>query len=118
MGMIKYGKGKWSEIAKNFVCNKTPQQVQSYGNSFFRYLPGTYLHGLRKRKRNNTNNMIVNNDPAKKTLNLFPDVPRYYGGEASSSKNTNNYEASTSMTLPVVSVGNGEVDVELRLGIN
>ena len=112
--MIKYGKGKWSEIAKNFVCNKTPQQVQSYANSFFRYLPDTYLHGLRKRKRNN---MIVNNDLAKETLTLFPEVPTFYGGEASSSKNTNNYEAGTSMPLPVV-FGDGEVDVELHLGLN
>lgn len=61
--------------------------------------------------------MTVNNDPAKETLTLFPEVPTYYG-EASSSKNTNNYEASTSMTLPVVSVGDWEVDVELHLGLN
>jgi len=62
--------------------------------------------------------MIVNNDLAKETLTLFPEVPTFYGGEASSSKNTNNYEASTSMTLPVVYVGHGEVDLELRLGLN
>jgi len=122
MGLIKYGKGRWSEIAKNFVCNKTPDQVQSYATSFFRYLPDTYVHGLRKRKRtlieNPNQNMIVNNDPAKETLTLFPDVPTHYGGEASISNNTNNYEASTSMTLPVVFVGDGEVDVELCLGLN
>jgi len=120
MGQIKYGKGRWSEIAKHFVCNKTPQQVQSYATSFFKYLPDIYVHGLRKRTliENPNHNMIVNNDPTKETLTLFPDVPTYYGGEASSSNKTNNYEANTSMTLPVVFVGDGEVDVELRLGLN
>jgi hypothetical protein len=61
--------------------------------------------------------MIANNGPAKETLTLFPVVPTYHGGEASNSNNTNNYEASTSMTLPSAS-GDGGVDLELRLGLS
>nr|QSD99538.1 MYB family transcription factor [Melilotus albus] len=125
MGMIKYGKGKWSKIAKHFVCNKTPQQVQSYATSFFKYLPDTYVHGFRKGKLiPNPNYSLPNNGLAKDTLHLFPkkapfyyNVPIHYEGEASSSRITNNYEAITSMSLPSAAA-NGEVDLELRLGLN
>jgi hypothetical protein len=131
MGMIRYGQGRWSKIAENYVCNKTPQQVQSYATSFFRHLPNEYVHGLKKRKNDSNginsssasyysmHNMISDNDPAKETLTLFPIVPTYHGGEASSSNNnTNNYEASTSMTLRSPSAGVGGVDLELRLGLS
>ncbi|AET03563.1 putative transcription factor MYB/SANT family [Medicago truncatula] len=130
MGLIKYGQGRWGKIAENFVCNKTPQQVQSYAASFFRHLPDEYVHGLKKRKYDfnginssssasyySMHNMIANNDPAKETLALFPIVPTYHEGEASRRNNTNNYEASTSMTLPSPSAGDGGVDLELRLGL-
>jgi len=110
MGLIKYGKGKWSQIAKNYVCSKTPQQVKSYGSSFFNYLPATFVHGFRKRK------LIANPNSSASKRNRNSSSAPYYG-EASSSNNTNNYEASTSMTLPSASAGDGEVDLELRLGL-
>nr|QSD99552.1 MYB family transcription factor [Melilotus albus] len=125
MGLMEYGKGKWSKIAKHFVCNKTPQQVQSYATNFFKRLPVASMHaGFRKRKLVANPNYSASNDPAKETLTLLPEIPpfyynapTYYGGEASSSNTTNNYGASTSMTLPSAS-GQGEVDLELRLGLN
>nr|QSD99520.1 MYB family transcription factor [Melilotus albus] len=128
MGLIKYGKGNWSKIAKHFVCNKTRQQVQSYATSFFKNLPDTYVHGFKKRKLipNPYSASNIYNVLAKDTLTLFPEktpfnynkAPTYYGGEASSSNTTNNYEASTSMNLPSASGGDEEVDLELRLGLN
>jgi len=123
MGLIRYGKGRWSKIAENYVCNKTRQQVQRYATSFFRYLPDEYVHGLRKRKQNTNwinsssasyysmHNMIANDDPVTETLTLFPIVSTYHGGEAS------NKGASTTMTLPSPSAGDGGVDLELRLGL-
>jgi len=129
MGLIRYGQGRWSKIVENYVCNKTPQQVQSYATSFFRQLPDEYVHGLKKGKYdsnginsssasyNSMHNMIAINGPAKETLTLFPIVPTYHGGEASSNNNTNNYEASNSMTLSSPSAGDGGVDLELHLGL-
>jgi len=111
MGLIKYGKGKWSQIAKNYVCSKTPQQVKSYGASFFKHLPATFVHGFRKRI------LIENPNNYASMNNRNSSSAPYYGGEASSSNNTNNYEASTSITLPSPSVGDGGIDLELRLGL-
>ncbi|TKY73938.1 Transcription factor DIVARICATA [Spatholobus suberectus] len=142
MGLIKYGKGRWSKIARHFVWNKTPQQVQSYAASFFRHLPSTYLHGFRRRKptypaanlmsRNNhfmvasasasySMPMIVNQP--QQTHLFFPEkapfllAPSY--GKASSNTTTINYGfqmqtggASTSVN----DSANGEVDLELRMG--
>ncbi|KAK7360364.1 hypothetical protein VNO77_02352 [Canavalia gladiata] len=134
MGLIKYGKGRWSKIAREFLWNKTPQQVQKYAASFFRHLPSTYLHGFRRRKGTYSavNNLMgasssysmpkMVNEP-QQTLMLFPEkapsfpIPPY--GEGSSSTNRIMYQiqlqtggASTSMTASA----NGEVDLELRLG--
>ncbi|RYR08513.1 hypothetical protein Ahy_B05g076249 [Arachis hypogaea] len=39
MGLSKYGRGRWSKIARHYLHNKTPQQVQSYANRFFSHLP-------------------------------------------------------------------------------
>lgn len=140
MGLIEFGKGRWSKIARHYLCNKTPQEVQSYALSFFKHMPTTYMYGLRRRKiisnttysastRNIRNFMVdanfmpnmisYNNELPKETLTLLPP----YGGEASTSNNTINYEtfkimssgASTSMTMPNA-IANGEVDLELRLG--
>ncbi|KAL5063556.1 hypothetical protein RYX36_025293 [Vicia faba] len=103
MGLIEYGKGKWTKIAKHYVCNKTPQQVQSHARSFFKHLPPTYVHGFRRKKLNsNPNNSLSTRNV--ETLNLFPK--KAYTGESSSS-----------MTVPSVSACNGEVDVELRLSL-
>ncbi|KAK7360363.1 hypothetical protein VNO77_02350 [Canavalia gladiata] len=134
MGLIKYGKGRWSKIAREFLWNKTPQQVQKYAASFFRHLPSTYLHGFRRRKGTYSavNNLMgasssysmpkMVNEP-QQTLMLFPEkapsfpIPPY--GEGSSSTNRIMYQiqlqtggASTSMTASA----NGEVDLELPLG--
>jgi hypothetical protein len=136
MGLIEYGKGRWSKIAKHFVCNKTPQQVQNYAASFFKHLPPAYVHGFKRRKQiSNPNNsfsnrnknssyysmpnMIPNNDPTKETHIPYHKVGKYYGGEASSSNNyrmvemMNDGARSTSMTLPT----NGKIDLELRLAL-
>ncbi|CAK8566744.1 unnamed protein product [Lathyrus sativus] len=104
MGLIEYGKGKWSKIAKHYVCSKTPQQVQYYARSFFKYLPASYVHGFRRKKlSSNSNNFASRRN--KETLNLFP-------------MQDSRGESSTSMTVPRVSAaGNGEVDVELRLSL-
>ncbi|CAL5197380.1 unnamed protein product [Lathyrus oleraceus] len=101
MGLIEYGKGKWSKIAQHYVCNKTPQQVQCYAHSFFKYLPASYVHCFKRKKLpSNSNNFVSRRN--KNTLNLF-------------SKKDYREETSTTMTLPRDVVGNGKVDVELRL---
>ncbi|XP_058764524.1 transcription factor SRM1-like [Vicia villosa] len=103
MGLIEYGKAKWSKIAKHYVCHKTPQQVQSYARSLFKHLPASYVHGFRRKKPTSNPKKFVstrNNE----TLNHFPK--KAYRGES-----------STSMTVPSVSADNGEVDVKLRLSL-
>lgn len=117
-GLIKYGKGDWAKIAEEFVCNKTPQQVQSYAIIFFKNLqqsvnppPPTYSYGYSSKNptyfapypmsRNlnpmvdpsasNSMSMIVN-----QSQQLFTPVPMNVPfplvpqyGEASTSTNTN-----------------------------
>ncbi|XP_050918077.1 transcription factor MYBS3 [Lathyrus oleraceus] len=103
MGLTEYGKGKWSKIAKHYVCNKTPQQVQCYARSFFKYLPASYVHRFKRKKlSSNTDNFVSRKN--KETLNLFP-MKDY------------REESSTFMNVPRVSSSNGEVDVELRLSL-
>ncbi|XP_045831498.1 transcription factor MYBS3-like [Trifolium pratense] len=135
MGLIEYGKGRWSKIAKHFVCSKTPQQVQNYAASFFKHLPPAYVHGFKRRKqisnpnnsfskrnRNSSNYSMPNMIPTKQALTLLPatapyhQVGKYYGGEASTSMM--NDGASTSMTImPNATSTNGKVDLELRLAL-
>jgi hypothetical protein len=142
MGLIEYGKGRWSKIAKHYVCNKTPQQVQNYAASFFKHLPPAYVHGFKRRKQiSNPNNSFSNrnknssyysmpnmNDLTKEALTLLPEtapyhkVGKYYGGEASSSNNYRIVEmindgASTSITLPNAASTNEKIDLELRLAL-
>lgn len=50
MGLVKYGKGQWSKIARHFVGTKTAQQVSAYAMAFYKRLPVTYLYAF-KRKR-------------------------------------------------------------------
>lgn len=35
MGLKKYGKGDWRNIAKNFVTTRTPTQVASHAQKYF-----------------------------------------------------------------------------------
>lgn len=35
MGLIKYGKGDWRNISRNFVITKTPTQVASHAQKYF-----------------------------------------------------------------------------------
>ncbi|RDY05794.1 Transcription factor DIVARICATA, partial [Mucuna pruriens] len=133
MGLIKYGRGPWSKIARDFVCNKTPQQVQRYAASFFRHLPSTHLHGFRRRRAtyfdanslptNKKNLMGVNE--TKQILALFPEKASYfpvppYGEAGNSFSATTKYQfqlqtggASTSKSASA----NGKVDLELHLVI-
>ncbi|KAG5031670.1 hypothetical protein JHK85_015652 [Glycine max] len=146
MGLIKYGKGHWSKIARHFLLNKTPQQVQSYGASFFRNLPSTHLHGFRRRKpsystsslMSKNNNLMaasasttsyfmpmIVNEP-QQTHMFFPEnaplnfllAPSH--GEASSSNNNTTmygFQMQTSGARTSMNASaNGEVDLELRLG--
>lgn len=50
MGLVRYGKGHWTKIARHFVGTKTPHQVCTYALAFFKRLPITYLYAF-KRKR-------------------------------------------------------------------
>ncbi|XP_058764536.1 uncharacterized protein LOC131637994 [Vicia villosa] len=102
MGLIEYGKGKWSKIAKHYVCNKTPQQVQSYARSFFKHLPPSYVHGFRRKK--STSNL--NNSVSRRNEETLALPKKAYRGES-----------STSITVPSVSADNGEVDLKLRLSL-
>ncbi|KAI5418885.1 transcription factor MYBS3 isoform X2 [Lathyrus oleraceus] len=103
MGLTEYGKGKWSKIAKHYVCNKTPQQVQCYARNFFKYLPASYVDRFKRKKlSSNTNNFVSRKN--KETLDLFP-MKDY------------REEPSIFMNVPRVSASNGEVDLELRLSL-
>ncbi|KAI4347463.1 hypothetical protein L6164_008275 [Bauhinia variegata] len=48
MGLIKYGKGRWRKIAKDFGGNKTTEQVQIHANHFYRHLQTTYVYNYRR----------------------------------------------------------------------
>ncbi|KAK7360341.1 hypothetical protein VNO77_02327 [Canavalia gladiata] len=119
LGLNKCGKGRWSRIAKDFLRNKTPQQVQRYAASYFRNLPSTCLQDLKTKKPtySGVNNLMglsssfsmskMVNEP-QQTLMLFPEkAPSFHGYQPQQTGG-----ASTSMTATV----NGEVDLELRLG--
>lgn len=120
MGLVKYGKGRWSKIARHYVRNKTAKEVQSYATSFFKYITAMCLHNLRKK---NSSSIITfktfeefmanssgyasaseeNAEPPVQTLTLFPDR-----GEGSSSTSMNNNMSTSG--------ADDEVDLELRLG--
>ncbi|KAJ1413357.1 SANT/Myb domain [Sesbania bispinosa] len=109
-GLIKYGKGHWTKIARHFLGNKTPQQFQSYVAGFFRNLPATHFFNFRRRKPANhfTGKLMARNG------NLM-NAP---ASRSSSSNHINGFQmltggASTSMTTSA----NGEVDLELCLGL-
>ncbi|XP_027347940.1 uncharacterized protein LOC113859334 [Abrus precatorius] len=137
-GILKYGKGHWSEIAKHFLPNKTEQEIQSYATSFFTNLPYTHPEDYCTRKQTFFANSLIPTDKMsaslsnvmpmidnkpQQTLMLFLEETSFFlvpsNGEASSNTKTNMYgsqmqigDENTSMNASV----NGEVDLELRLG--
>ncbi|RDX94750.1 Transcription factor DIVARICATA, partial [Mucuna pruriens] len=137
MGLIRYGKGRWTKIAKDYVCNKTPQQVQSYAASFSRNLPLPPAYSAPYLMSRNWNltvgpsasySMPVIVNQSQQLFTLVPVsapfilVPTY--GEASNNTNTNTImhgfqmqtirtTASTSMNA--IASANEEIDLELRL---
>lgn len=47
MGLMKYGKGDWRNISRNFVISKTPTQVASHAQKYFQ----RQLSGGKDKKR-------------------------------------------------------------------
>ncbi|KAL1173049.1 hypothetical protein V6Z11_A05G388100, partial [Gossypium hirsutum] len=47
MGLMKYGKGDWRNISRNFVISKTPTQVASHAQKYFQ----RQLSGVKDKKR-------------------------------------------------------------------
>ncbi|XP_027347988.1 uncharacterized protein LOC113859403 [Abrus precatorius] len=137
-GIIKYGRGHWSEIAKHFLPNKTAQEIQSYATSFFTNLPSAHHEDYCTRKQtfftnslmprdkmsaSPSNSMPMIDNKSQQTLMLFPEEDSFLlvlsNGEASSNTKTDMYGSqmqtggeNTSMNASVI----GEVDLELRLG--
>ncbi|KAJ1413358.1 SANT/Myb domain [Sesbania bispinosa] len=139
-GLIMYGKGHWKKIARHFLGNKTPQQVQSYVAGFFWNLPATHFFNFRRRKPTNhsagklmarngnlmsaptSRSMQMVLKKPQQTLTLFPEEAHFsqvspFGEGSSSSNHIDGFQmltggASTSLTTS----SNGEVDLELRLG--
>ncbi|KAJ7953247.1 putative Transcription factor [Quillaja saponaria] len=50
MGLIKHGKGRWRDIAREFVRSKTVEEVKEYAESFFENFHGTYFYMIKKKK--------------------------------------------------------------------
>ncbi|KAL1370668.1 hypothetical protein HN51_000904 [Arachis hypogaea] len=83
MGLSNYGRGRWSKIARHYLHNKTPQQVQSYANRFFSHQSpspppssSTTQHFYNFRIRNPSSSSTYpssGDEPIKKTLMLFPE---------------------------------------------
>ncbi|KAJ7944028.1 Transcription factor DIVARICATA [Quillaja saponaria] len=48
MGLIKYGKGHWGSIAKEFVWSKSIEEVKEYGEDFFENMPISYFYYMFK----------------------------------------------------------------------
>ncbi|MED6204072.1 hypothetical protein PIB30_005469 [Stylosanthes scabra] len=82
MGLRKYGRGRWNEIAGHYLNNKTPQQIQNYADNFFYdsfrgrrnssssiYSPSSTASFRTYSSENNNNN----DEPIKETLMLFPE---------------------------------------------
>ncbi|QHN80321.1 hypothetical protein HN51_057212 [Arachis hypogaea] len=81
MGLSNYGRGHWNKIARHYLHNKTPQQVQSYANRFFSHQPpspppssSTHFYNFRIRNPSSSSTYPSSGDePIKKTLMLFPE---------------------------------------------
>lgn len=118
MGLVTFGRGSWTKIARNFVLNKTPQQVQSHATSFFKHVPAMCIHNFRKNSSFppfvTSNHLNLMGPP--QTLMLFPTA------ECSNSNNNNAYQEMETredcgvVINPSMAAVGGEVDLELRLG--
>ncbi|XP_020225095.1 uncharacterized protein LOC109806974 [Cajanus cajan] len=112
MGLIRYGKGRWTKIAKDFLRNKTPQQVQSYAANFMQQVPPPFPHEFGRRTptyssphfMSNDWNLIIDpsipnsvpvvvNNRSQQLFTLVPMTDRFLldppNGEASTSTNNN-----------------------------
>lgn len=58
MGLVKYGKGDWRNISRNFVITKTPTQVASHAQ---KYYIRQKLSGGNNNNNNNNNNSSSSN---------------------------------------------------------
>ncbi|CAL0331112.1 unnamed protein product [Lupinus luteus] len=140
MGLINYGNRHCCNVTNHFKWNKTPQQVQNYAASFSSHTPKPYLHNFKRRNvtYHDSNIMIRNNNPMgvsgscsmpmianepkeQKTLKLFPEKHAFFpSGEANKGDTATTYGYGFQMpngtNTSMASIGNEEVDLELRLG--
>ncbi|KAE9607478.1 hypothetical protein Lal_00026969 [Lupinus albus] len=145
MGLIKYGNnGHCCNVTKHFKWNKKPQQVQNYAARFSSHLPNKYLYNFKRRNNvtyhHGSNTMIRNNNPMgvsgscsmpmiianepkeQKTLMLFPEKHALFpSGKANKGDTATTYGYGFKMltngrNTSMTSIGNEEVDLELRLG--
>ncbi|CBI35519.3 unnamed protein product, partial [Vitis vinifera] len=60
-GLVKYGKGDWKSISRNFVITRTPSQVASHAQKYFaRQRPGNMG---KKRKRTSIHDITTDDLP-------------------------------------------------------
>ncbi|OIV94155.1 hypothetical protein TanjilG_03605 [Lupinus angustifolius] len=141
MGLMKYGNGQCCNVTNHLKWNKTPQHVQNYAASFSSHLPNAYLYNFKRRNAtyNGSNIMIRNNNPMgvsgscsmpmianepkeQKTLKLFPEKHAFFpSGESNKGDTATTYGYGFQMltngkNTSMASIGNEEVDLELRLG--
>ncbi|KAE8695577.1 laccase-4-like [Hibiscus syriacus] len=57
MGLVKYGKGDWRNISRNFVVSKTPTQVASHAQKYFQ----RQLSGGKDKRRPSIHDITVLN---------------------------------------------------------
>ncbi|KAE8669314.1 Transcription factor DIVARICATA [Hibiscus syriacus] len=57
MGLVKYGKGDWRNISRNFVVSKTPTQVASHAQKYFQ----RQLSGSKDKRRPSIHDITVLN---------------------------------------------------------
>lgn len=67
MGLLKYGKGDWRNISRNFVVSKTPTQVASHAQKYFM----RQLSGVKDKRRPSIHDITTVNlaDPASSSEN-------------------------------------------------
>lgn len=57
MGLVKYGKGDWRNISRNFVVSKTPTQVASHAQKYYQ----RQLSGGKDKRRPSIHDITVLN---------------------------------------------------------
>nr|QSD99805.1 MYB family transcription factor [Melilotus albus] len=67
-GLNKHGKGRWKNIAKEFVVTKTPAQIASHAQKYFIHLNATENEKKKKRRLSIHDTTLNNND----TSNQIP----------------------------------------------